>query len=214
METDIDKRAETQWTKSDVSYTNYQEYIKNKGNRFVLTIIDLFYISNFKGGNSTFNEPTEIINEKLKGYSQELSALDQNFQNISLAMLSDEKIELLIAKVKSICLLTHKNSKYKVDGFGVSYLSALLNSYFPNLLPILDRRILINLNIVSEADLDKQKQIKQIEDFYGDLIGKFANLMKETGWTIRSLDRKYFKKQLLPTGLQPSNAGHRGTEAG
>ena len=42
-----DKRALTQWNKSEISYKNYSEFIEGKSNKFELSIIDLFYIKNY-----------------------------------------------------------------------------------------------------------------------------------------------------------------------
>ena len=55
---DNDKRATTQWDKSSISYKNYQSYIANKPQKFELTLIDLLYISNFKG------EMLPLMNQK------------------------------------------------------------------------------------------------------------------------------------------------------
>lgn len=77
-------------------------------------------------------------------------------------------------------------------------MSALLNAYFPNLIPILDRRVLINMKLVSKDDLVKSsKQIKKIEDFYPRLVRSFAELLKaNNGKTIRDIDREYFIREL------------------
>ena len=61
--------AISKWNKSLVSYDNYQIYIKQKRERFDLKLIDLLYISNFKGGNSTINEKEISVNQKLISYS-------------------------------------------------------------------------------------------------------------------------------------------------
>ena len=78
-------------------------------------------------------------------------------------------------------------------GIGASYLSALLNAYFPSLIPILDRRMLINLRLVKKNDLYENKQIKNIENFYGKLVERSAELLNEgKGNTLRDIDREYF----------------------
>tara|TARA_R110002167_G_scaffold134051_7_gene319389 strand:- start:8521 stop:8706 length:186 start_codon:yes stop_codon:yes gene_type:complete len=53
----IDKRAEKQWQKSKYSFENYINYISRKKDKYHLSLLDLLYISNFKGGNATINEP-------------------------------------------------------------------------------------------------------------------------------------------------------------
>jgi len=83
-----------------------------------------------------------------------------------------------VISITTICNLTHKTTFTKIDGFSVSYLSALLSSYFPTLIPILDRRVLINLSLVKTADIDNYGQIKNIQRFYGPLVKKFVELCK------------------------------------
>ena len=80
-----DRRAEQQWKKSDISYTNYVNFISSKSDKFKLTLIDLLYVSNFKGGYATINEPEEIITEKLVVYGQ-------LFKEINERLLRDWKI--------------------------------------------------------------------------------------------------------------------------
>ena len=105
----------------------------------------MLYIKNFKGGNATINEDEQIINEKLRDYYlEELQEIDKAFNSKKLSELKDDEIKNLIEYVNSISDLT-TNDETKIDGFGVSYLSALLSSYFPELIPIVDRRVLIKL---------------------------------------------------------------------
>lgn len=192
----MDKRAESQWKKSDISYQNYQNYLSKKTDRYELTFIDLLYISNFKGGNSTINEIESEINTKLIQYSVGLRNISDHFNEKSLDILNEDEVELLISKVQVIIDLTKKGSETRIDGFSVSYLSALLNAYFPNLIPILDRRLLSNLEIVTSADRDSQDQIKDIQRFYKSLIIKISEIIKENGETIREVDRRIFSKHL------------------
>ena len=195
-----DKKALTQWTKSAISYKNYQDFIDKKSERFELSLIDLLYISNFKGGNSTINEPETTIENKLTNYSKILVEIKEKFSGKDLEQLSDNEINELTILVTSICNLTHKTTSTKIDGFSVSYLSALLNSYFPTLVPILDRRVLINLSLVKLADIDKYGQIKNIQRFYDPLMKKFAELSKKEQLSIREIDKYLFTtKLILPT---------------
>ena len=80
----------------------------------------------------------------------------------------------------------------KIDGFSISYLSALLNVYFPDLLPILDRRVLINFDIVSNGDVNKQGQIIDIERFYDKLIFKMRDKAILENKSIRQIDKELF----------------------
>ena len=188
----MDKKAETQWEKSNISYKNYRDYIDKKVNRYELTLIDLLFISNFKGGNATINEPERTINTKLISYSKKLRDIENEFNGKTLAILTDEQLKNFVSRINEICNLTCKNSVTRIDGFSVSYLSALLQTYFPTLIPILDRRVLINLHIVSESDINKQGQIKNIQQFYKPLIEKIAEISRERGQTVREIDRNLF----------------------
>jgi hypothetical protein len=191
-----DNKALTQWTKSAISYKNYQDFIDKKNERFKLTLIDLLYISNFKGGNGTINEPESTIEYKLTKYSKILIDINEKFKSKTLHQLSDIEIDKLIILITSICNLTHKTTATKIDGFGISYLSALLSSYFPELIPILDRRVLMNLTLVTTADIDKYGQIKNIQRFYEQLVKKFAQLCKEEQLSVREFDKYLFTTTL------------------
>jgi hypothetical protein len=196
----IDKKAEAQWNKSCISYTNYQNYLYNKDNgetRFKLTFIDLLYISNFKGGNATINESEAEIDRKLLYYSDFLKRLHTEFELLKLADLNNFQVEKLIALVLDTCRLAVKGNHAKIDGFSTSYLSALLNAYFPKLIPILDRRVLINLHLVNDNDLDSQAQIKNIINFYSPLIKKTQEISKKTGNDVRQIDKTYFTKCII-----------------
>jgi hypothetical protein len=187
------KGEENRWDKSEISYQNYQEYIRNKSDYFSLTFIDLLYISNFKGGNATINEKETVINQKLIQYSIGLKEIDKSFHGKKLSDLKLSEIDYLISLVNNIVSLTDKESFHsRIDGFSSSYLSALLNAYFPNLIPILDRRLLINLKLVGDSDKDSQGQIKNIKRFYGSLIKNFSEIVKESGKSVREVDREYF----------------------
>jgi hypothetical protein len=188
--------AETKWDKSSISFKNYQNYINKKEDKFKLTLIDLLYISNFKGGNATTHEPEDTIEEKLKFYTDILIKIDNKFKDKELAELNNNEVEELWILIEKICNLTNKNLKTKIDGFSVSYLSALLNAYFTKLIPILDRRILINMKLVESKDLYKSKQVKDIFTFYKSLILKMKKESETTKQSIRDIDYKYFIMQI------------------
>ena len=196
MTVELDKKALTRWKKSAISYKNYHDFINKKSERFKLSLIDLLYISNFKGGNATINESQMSIDIKLASYTKELIAINEKFKYKTLAELTDNEIRDLIISISSICDLTHKSNLTKIDGFRVSYLSALLSSYFPTLIPILDRRVLINLNIVSTSDIYKNGQIKNIQKYYGLLVKKIAELCKREHKSVREIDKYLFTIKL------------------
>ena len=186
-------KEENRWKKSDISYKNYQDYIGKKVDKYELKLVDLLYVSNFKGGNATINEKETEINKKLIHYTKGLKAIDIEFQGRKLSELTSSEIEDLVLLVHKIVNLTDKESPdSRIDGFSASYLSALLNAYFPNLLPILDRRLLINLKLVLEKNWDSKKQIKDIKSFYKQLILEIARIVRESGKSIREVDRQYF----------------------
>lgn len=185
-----DERALTQWNKSEISYQNYSELIKSKSNKFDLSIIDLFYIKNFKGGSATINEPEEVISSKLTSYSEILRQIDKKFNEKYLSELTDLELSELINLAKQGLELVNPNSKTKIDGFSISFLTTLLHFYFPNLLPILDRRVLNGLEMLNDSDLDTQKQVKNLQSFYPDLIIAFKQ--KTSNKTIRELDKELF----------------------
>lgn len=188
----IDNRAKSQWLKSSISFDNYQKYIDIKETRFHLTFIDLLYVSNFKGGNATINEPENEINIKLKRYSAFLKELFEKFQNKSLNDLNTLEIDDLILSVQNFFNNTVNTGLGKINGFATSYISTLLNMNFPKLIPILDRRVLINLKLVNDKDIDKQGQIKNLLMFYKPLILKMASISKNSGESIREIDYRIF----------------------
>ena len=185
-----DRRAEQQWKKSDISYTNYVNFISSKSDKFKLTLIDLLYVSNFKGGYATINEPEEIITEKLVVYGQLFKEINERFYNKNLNNLDDNEITELITFSEKLIRLTDYKSENKIDGFSVSFLTTLLHFYFPNLYPILDRRVLNGLKLITETDLDKQGQVKKLKDFYSKLILEFKKRTRTQ--TIRELDKELF----------------------
>ena len=188
--TETDRRAEQQWKKSDISYTNYVNFISSKSDKFKLTLIDLLYVSNFKGGYATINEPEEIITEKLVVYGQLFNEINERFYNKNLNNLDDDEVIELITFSEKLIKLTDYKSENKIDGFSVSFLTALLHFYFPNLYPILDRRVLNGLKLITENDLDKQGQVKKLKDFYSKLILEFKKRTRTQ--TIRELDKELF----------------------
>jgi len=92
MTEQTDKKALTQWTKSSISYNNYQDYIGKKSERFKLSLIDLLYISNFKGGNATINETERLIEEKLNSYSEFLVVINKKFNSKGLQELMEKGV--------------------------------------------------------------------------------------------------------------------------
>jgi hypothetical protein len=188
-------KEKTKWEKADISYSNYIDYISRKPNRFTLTLIDLLYVSNFKGGNASINEKEEFINIKLKKYSELLQKISENFENRPLTDLTTAELNKLKMLVNQLFSLIDRDSMFSIDGFKSSYASALMHFYFPNLIPILDRRALNGAEI--KVERNNQGQVKNIEQHYPQLIDKFySELCKRPEVTLRQLDKEYFIKPI------------------
>lgn len=198
MTTIIDEKAQNRWDKADVQFQNYRNFIKRKTNRFDLSIIDLLYVSNFKGGNGTIGGDEIEVNSRLKIFTDFLIRIDAHFRNKSIIEINDNLLNDLLNIIDEI---TNKalDERNKISGLGISYLSALLNIYFPELIPIIDRRVLINLEIVTNKDLDSQGQVKEIWKYYRKLIIEIRNLCVVKGKNIREVDREIFSKMISTT---------------
>lgn len=193
---EVSKVSLTNWNKSEISMNNYQDFLNRKLDKFDFSILDLLYISNFKGGNATINEEENELSIKLKTYySPIFNDINDEFGDKSLKNLSDKETERLCELSSKILDLT-KSKLSAIDGFKTSFLSTLLHAVFPNLYPILDRRLLINMEIVREEDLTKDKQVKKIDTFYSKLIKKVQSEIRNNKLDIRELDKKYFKINL------------------
>jgi len=184
----------TQWEKADLSYQNYINYIERKTERFELTLIDLLYVRNFKGGNASIHEQEGSVNVKLKKYSTHLKEIYQEFCDKELKDLSKEELESLKRKVQAFIRLT-SDSETAIDGFKSSFASALLHFYFPNLIPILDKRVLNGAGI--NVEKNKQGQVINIERHYSDLIDKFYIYLKNNPTkSLRDYDKECFTKPI------------------
>jgi hypothetical protein len=191
----IDNSSKVRWLNSNELLIDYKEYVKNKKEKFNLTFIDLLYVSNFKGGNSTIKGDEKAINIILKEYSVRFKKLNKIYGEKSLIEINDDEIIELIKTIE----LTIKDliENHNINGFKYSYMSALLHAYFPNLLPILDRRILINLGLVTIDDIDSTKQVKKIEQYYGTLVKKIRDiLVADKTKSIRNVDYENFILEL------------------
>ncbi len=190
---EIDKSAAGRWCKANIRFKNYQEYLM--GRDFKLSYVDLLFISNFKGGNSVIGGHSDEVNKKLIKYTAKLKAIDKSFKCKSLGRLKSKDIKRLVSFTKEFTdLIKDKNSR--INGFGESYASGLLAAHFPELLPILDRRVLLNTNIAKKTDCYANDQIKDIERFYPLLIERFAKELKGSKNKLRELDKIYFTKIL------------------
>lgn len=152
------------------------------------------YVRNFKGGNASINEDEGSVNEKLKEYSKHLTAVNQEFREKYLKDLTNEELESLKNKALSFIKLTLSNST-SIDGFRCSYTSALLHFHFPNLTPILDRRVLNGVGI--KVEKNNQGQVINIERYYPELITRFyKHLIDNLNKSLRDFDKENFIKPI------------------
>lgn len=187
--------AKGRWEKADISYHNYLKYIQRKGDKYALSLIDLLYVSNFKGGNASINESESSVNQKLERYSSLMREIQEEFGERRLAELTREDIVRLKEQAGAFLNLTARDSSHSIDGFKSSYASALLHFHFPNLIPILDRRVLNGAGL--EVEVNSQKQVVRIERYFPELIDKFyEELRKRQNLTLRALDKEYFTKKI------------------
>jgi hypothetical protein len=186
---------DTRWQKADISYQNYVAYLKRKPLPYDLSLIDLLYVSNFKGGNASIQEEEKRINLKLKAYSEIIKKVAERFGHRNLRDLNEVELKSLQKFSAEFLTLVKKDSLFCIDGFGSSYASALLHFHFPTLIPILDRRVLNGAGI--NAEINAQGQVIDIERYYPELIQYFhRELQKRPEKDLRTLDKELFIKPI------------------
>ena len=115
------------------------------------------------------------------------------YENRTLIEINEEelkKLEVIINEMNNFIT----NEDTHIFGFGFSYLSALLSFYFPNLLPIIDKRILLNLEFVTQGEL-MQKQVKNINEYYIRLLNRIREELSKNEnrkKTLRDFDKQFF----------------------
>lgn len=187
-------KPEDRWAILNHTFDAYQEYRKTSEG---LSYDDLLYVSNFKGGNASIGDSRKEVDKKLSEFYQpHLNAIKESFGTSKLQDLSSKECKDLSNQATAFVLLT-KVPDYKIRGFGVSYASALLAMHFPDLLPVLDRRVLAGAGIEEGkvAMSKKGGQVKQIETHYFALIEKMSfTLKKSSALSLRDLDKDWFIK--------------------
>jgi len=188
--------ALNRWNKARTPYGYLRSYILNKPvtHSYHLTLIDLVLVSNFKGGSATIAEPQDSLDQKLKSYSQKLSHIGCEFGKKSLSILKDRELTELILLASGFCELS-KSTDAKINGFGPSFATALLNVNFPKLLPILDKRGLNGADI-KNVKTNSQGQVLGIESHYPDLIRYFYKRTNEDSMTVEEIDKEIFGFEL------------------
>lgn len=192
----MDNRAYNQWKKARVPYKYYQNYLNTKPDRCCLSVIDLIFIANFKGGSATIAEPESSLMRKLPIYSTHLEALARDFGTKKLGALTESELGDLVIRAHRFLSLTRDFASC-LDGFGPSFASAILNSHIPSVLPILDKRGLNGANI-GGVETNSQGQVIEIEKHYGSLICYVNSRMAyDSSATIESIDQELFSCDLV-----------------
>jgi hypothetical protein len=190
-----DKAAHQRWKRLDIAMGHFQDYLMCKQDRFDLSIIDLIFVSNFKGGNASITEPKRFLTEKLAKYSQVLRTMHRTISGRKLTELSDVEFEDVKKMALNCFALTEKGSKYQISGFGPSYASALISAYFPDVVPVIDRRILNGAEI-GGVKLNLQGQVKNIASYFSPLFDRCRAVLLDSSVSLRELDRQWFVRPL------------------
>jgi hypothetical protein len=177
-----------------ITYTYCLDYIDSKEDKFTLTLEDLLYLSNFKWWGGTIQESPVTLKEKLKHFSDKFKSIDKLFNMDSLYTLSENRLQKLMVVSNDILLDCLSNSPYKIAWIWASYMSALLHLYFQKLCPIIDRNILLGLDLIENVSIDSQWQVKNIHLFYNTLIQKTYLIQKDDpSKSIKDIDDTYFE---------------------
>ena len=191
----IDKKADTAWRRADIAYQYYVAYISQKPDRLALSVTDLVYVKNFKGGSTSIGEPATTLSQKLGRYERLLREADARAEfRKALGELDDREFAGALEVMTGFAALARTA---EISGFGVSFSSALLHFYFPALVPILDRRALNGARIKGiEVDWQGQ-QVTNLLKLYPELIAYARRrLRQDASFTLRQLDRELFIQKL------------------
>lgn len=189
-------KARSAWDRAAHAYGHYVDYIATKPDKCALSVTDLVYVKNFKGGSSIIAEPAATVSAKLNKYERVLrdAAASPEFSS-SLRDLDEGLYARARTRMVAFVGMAQRVDA-RINGFGVSLSSALLHFYFPTLVPILDRRVVNGANIQG-LKVDAQDQVINLLDLYPSLIDYFrARLRATTKLTLRSLDRRLFSQEL------------------
>jgi len=201
-----DRRAEKQWTRAQHAYEHYQKYISTKEDRCRLSFVDLIFIKNFKGGSATITEPVASLDGKLKPYEEALRRLDGSklFSEKNLGTI-DEKDYTRVRNVIVAFAAMPEVPEYDISGFGSSFASALLHFYFPNIVPILDKRA-INGCGIQGLNVDASNNVTNLLELYPDLVDQFRERLRENPrLSLRELDYHFFSQELRTPPFKGKN---------
>ncbi len=195
----VDQRAVSNWERATIAYDHYVQYIDGKGDRFRLSLIDLLYIKNFKGGSAVIAEPVSGLTAKLASYESALRAAHKEAAFYRpLGKIDDGEYQDIRRKIVEFVGLADLSTKpdTHIKGFGVSFCSALLHFFFPSSVPILDRRV-VNGARIPGARIDTEGQITNLLDLYPSLIDHFRECLRtDSSLSVRSLDRFLFIRKI------------------
>lgn len=184
------------WDRAEHAYQHYLAYIASKPDKHALSFPDLVYVKNFKGGSTVVAEPAATLPAKLQQYEQALRAAskDSSFSR-SLRGLDDHEFEKVKQAIVAFVALAQR-PEARINGFGVSFSSALLHFYFPSLVPILDRRAVNGANLKG-IEVDSQDQVSNLLQLYPALMDYFrSKLCEDPKLSLRELDRHLFSREL------------------
>jgi hypothetical protein len=189
-------KVEGAWDRAEHAYQHYFHYLASKPDRYALSFTDLVYVKNFKGGSTVIAEPVATLTGKLQQYEQALrEASKERPFSLALSELDDEDYPKVRDKIVAFAALSQR-PEARINGFGVSFSSALLHFYFPRLVPILDRRAVNGANLKG-IEVDAQDQVTNLLQLYPMLIDFFRlKLAENTKLTLRELDRDLFSQEL------------------
>ncbi len=180
------------WDRAAPAYKALLDHLAAKNNRLTLEYVDLLYVVNFKGGNSRVWEAEAGVVGKLGAYSDVLAQIGAAYQGKRLSALAAVDLETLKALALKFLTLTITKAS-RISGFGPSFASALLHGCFPDLLPIIDRRVLHGAGLWTPAKSTSLVPAKKEVDLYPKLVDKFyAHILAKPTDTIRDVDRELF----------------------
>lgn len=198
LQRDIDR-----WTGAANTLKNYETYIKTRGvNIFDIGYIDLLFVSNYKGGNSTIGGSSEDVYKRLHPHRERLALIKREFannsNNYSLASLSADKkgnlknLSNLMADAFNDC----KAENSCIKGFGTAYCSALYHLHFPDLIPVIDRRVLINGGFERLTFIGTQ--VKDLHIHYDGLLERIHADLDIQGLykSMRDWDKDFFTRRI------------------
>jgi hypothetical protein len=145
-------------------------------------------VRNFKGGNASVHVPQRELSRKLECWSGHLRKLAQLCDGRELRDLPSANLARVQRVASAFLELVDAGPRTStgIFGFRASHASVLLHTRFPDLLPILDSRVLKGSGII------QQRRRAEAGD-YPSLVDQCRReLRARPGVTMRELDREFF----------------------